>query len=75
MRQCRPVRRVGEMNERRMDNDLKQSGELVRISADVVFHRDVLRMAIPAAANRPGYVVRAPQLALDFPDDEDEDAC
>ncbi|WP_036045015.1 hypothetical protein [Paraburkholderia mimosarum] len=59
-----------------MDNDLKQSGELLQISADVVFHRDVLRMAIPAAApNQPGQVVREPQLALDFPDDENEDAC
>lgn len=59
-----------------MDNDLKQSGELVWISADVVFHRDVLRMAIPATApDRPGHVAREAQLALDFPDDEDEDAC
>ncbi|WP_199545297.1 hypothetical protein [Paraburkholderia kururiensis] len=59
-----------------MDNDLKQPGELVRISADVVFHRDVLHMAIPATTpDRPERVAREAQLALDFPDDEDEDAC
>ncbi|MBS2132301.1 hypothetical protein KEX41_29405 (plasmid) [Burkholderia thailandensis] len=59
-----------------MDNKPGQAGELLQISADVVFHRDVLRMAIPAAApNQPGQVVREPQLAFDFPDDTDEDAC
>lgn len=58
-----------------MDNDRKQSGELVRISADVVFHRDVLRVAVPAPPDRPGHVAREAQFTLDFPDDEDEDAC
>ncbi|KVD60322.1 hypothetical protein WI87_13260 [Burkholderia ubonensis] len=59
-----------------MDNDLNQSDELVRISADVVFHRDVLRMVRRAATpDRPEHVARKAQLALDFPDDEDADAC
>jgi hypothetical protein len=61
-----------------MDNKPGQGGEFVWITADVVFHRDALRTAVPApTADRPGSAraTRETQLALDFPDETDEDAC
>jgi len=55
--------------------------ELVRVSADVVFHRDVLRVAVPgrvtacAVRDRLRVTPRDAQLALDFLDGMDENAC
>lgn len=67
------------MNER-MDNNLRQSTELVWITTDVVFHRDVLCIAVPVATpdrppSRSGHVARETQLALDLSDNGREDAC
>jgi hypothetical protein len=63
-----------------MDNQLGQASELVWITVDVVYHRNALRTAVPGpATDQPGSrTVRAKrdiQLALDFADEPDEDAC
>lgn len=80
---CGAASSAADMNTR-ADHAISASGEpdeLVRITADVVFHRDVLGIAAPGLATAPALrdrlwpSPREAQLALDFLDGMDEDPC